>query len=108
MRRLRWLGWSLLVAPGILFTLWCLAAVLFTSRGTDAKEMRALLACKELEVAAEAYRNHTANPDHQPPMSVGDVIHPPWGGPSLYRHGDEEPRDPWGNPFRPSPDPAGE
>jgi hypothetical protein len=88
-----------LLAWGILFTLG-LFGVMSASPGIDAKASKSQLTCQELAFAADAYMNQPANPDHQLPTCVGDLIHPPWGGPSLYRHGAEEPRDPWGNPFR--------
>jgi hypothetical protein len=95
MRRSEWL--LLLSILGILL---CLAMPLSGPPGVDAEVSKARLICAGLAMAADEYANHPANPDHRPPGRVGDLFHPPWGGPSLYRHSAEEPLDPWGSPFR--------
>jgi hypothetical protein len=98
MRCLRWLSLSLLLILGTLFTLGLLSAL--SPHASDVHEMKVQLACKQLVFAAEAYRDHPANPGHQFPTGVADLIHPAWGGPSLDKYGEEEPHDPRGNPFR--------
>jgi general secretion pathway protein G len=85
----------------IVCVLLCMAVPpLFFWPGSDAGETKAVLICKNLAYAAEAYLDHPANTDRRLPDRVGDLFRPPWGGPSLYRDGAEEPLDPWDNPFR--------
>jgi len=103
MRRSRWRlkPWELLIVVATLAYLGLVLSLISgTSPGMDADVMKTHLACKNLAAATELYQDHSANPDHRLPSRVGDLIHPPWGGPSLYRDATEEPLDPWGNPFR--------
>jgi hypothetical protein len=104
MHRLRRLVTIFVLALGALlavwFAVWLLVAVFTASPGIDNDETLAMLHCQQLAYAANAYLNHPANPDHKLPTSIGDLTHPPWGGPSLYKGVAEKPLDPWGGSFR--------
>jgi hypothetical protein len=91
---------TLVLATGSLLVVWLLVAIFTASPGIDSKETVAMLACRDLAHAAEVYRDHPANSGHQIPTSVDDLIHPPWGGPSMYPKEAGEPRDPWGGSYR--------
>src|SRR5262245_22670829 len=99
MRRRKWLEVLILLVVGVY------AGLIWFSWATvrmqpDVKVTQSLLTCKDLAVAAVKYMEHPANTNQQLPNSVGDLIRPPWGGPSLFRDETEEPLDPWVNPFR--------
>jgi general secretion pathway protein G len=92
--------WELLVLGTAIAYVGLTVLAIYSIRVYDGEVARSVILCKHLSDAVEAYVNHPANTDHRLPSRVADLIHPPWGGPSLYRDGAEEPLDPWGNPFR--------
>jgi hypothetical protein len=93
--------WEVLVLGTAVAYVGLIVLAIYSYRpGIDVKETRSLFTCKDLAKAVDVYVDHPANTDHRLPGRVAELIHPPWGGPSLYRDGAEEPLDPWGNPFR--------
>jgi len=102
MRRLSWFRFSTLLTS-VAGAIFLFLVVVTATTDTDGKAIQTHLLCKELASAAEAYKDHPENPGRRLPSSLGDLFHPPWGGPSLYKYGAEEPRDSWENPFRTEP-----
>jgi hypothetical protein len=68
--------------------------------GDDTKTAKAQLGCKWLAQAIEAYRTAEANTRHEPPTTLHDLVHPPFGGSTFLKNGADDLRDPWGNEFQ--------
>ncbi len=66
----------------------------------DARRTVALVGCKNLATAVQAFATNPANPDWTIPRELGDLVRPPFGGPSYLRNGDADLIDPWGQPYR--------
>lgn len=69
-------------------------------RIAEAKRNTALLGCKSISIAVDAYRLSPSNPDGSLPSAPTDLVNPPFGGPSFLRNGQKDLLDPWGNPYQ--------
>ena len=101
MRRPKWLTIDVLFLLCALPLCACILAVLTaSSSGSSSKVTKAHLGCQNLAQVSEAYREHEGNGKREFPRDLSDLHRPPWGGPSLLRHGEEELVDPWGNRYQ--------
>jgi general secretion pathway protein G len=91
---------EVLVVVAILVILAGVAVVAVPKYIEDARKSKAMLACKSLEQACEAYHISPQNPDGSWPQA-GDLLHP-FGGSatSFLKNGDQDLKDPWGNPYQ--------
>ena len=65
----------------------------------DTKRVAAMAGCKNIATAVEAFTTNPANPDGTIPRELGDLVRPPFGGPSFLRNGAADLLDPWGHPY---------
>lgn len=65
---------------------------------------KAYRGCKALETALKAYIHCPQNPgvdeEDKMPQAPIDLVHVPYGGPSLLANGKEDITDPWGKPYK--------
>ena len=65
-----------------------------------AKEDKALLQCKVLLQACEAYQLNAANNGAAPPLALVDLVKPPFAKNSYLPNGEKDLLDPWGKVFK--------
>jgi len=65
-----------------------------------AKEERALLGCRSLEQACEAYQFNPQNKTELPPTILLELVKPPFGNVPFVRNGEKDLLDPWGKMYR--------
>jgi hypothetical protein len=66
----------------------------------DAKRTAAVAGCKNIATACDAYSANPANPEGTKPNEIGDLLQPPFGGPSYLRNREADTKDPWGKPYQ--------
>jgi general secretion pathway protein G len=95
---------EVLVVVAILVILATVATVATTRYIEDAKKSKAQLGCQSLSTAIEAYTQSPSNPglteEQKRPSGPGDLVTPPFGGPSFLRNGQVDTIDPWGNQYQ--------
>jgi general secretion pathway protein G len=88
---------EILVVVAIVVILAGVGVVATTSYLENAKKSKAVLGCKGISQAAEAYYlNPSSNNTY--PQSLQDMVQPPFGGP-LLKNGQQDTIDPWGRPY---------
>ncbi len=64
------------------------------------RAMRAQAGCKNLALAIEAFVWNPSSAAARFPTDLGELVKPPFGGPSFLRHGTADLTDPWGQPYQ--------
>jgi general secretion pathway protein G len=90
---------EVLVVVAILVILAGVAIIAVPKYIDDARKSKAHLTASSLSQACEAYHINPANPDGSYPGSVQDLLHPPFGGSSYLKNGEQDLLDPWNRPF---------
>ena len=88
---------EILVVVAIVVILAGVGVVATTSYLENAKKSKAVLGCKGLSQAAEAYYTNPSS-NNTYPQSLQELIQPPFGG-SLLKNGQQDLIDPWGKPY---------
>ena len=65
----------------------------------EARISQAQQGCKHIDEAIRQYIEHPGNARHEPPRTLEELDHPPWGGSSLLPLGSANRTDPWGKPY---------